>query len=265
MKNLLNSIFQLFYQLILEMGRIAVFFSESICLSFTRPYRIPELIQHIYFIGNRSVLIIVLTGLFTGLALAFQVFLGFKIVNAVNLVGSTVAFGITRELGPVLAGLIVSARAGGAMAAQLGTMRVSEQIDALEVMGINSKQYLVVPRIYAAIISMPVLCAIFDFVAILGAYFLCVNLLKLDEAIFWDKIRKNLEPHHIAEGLLKASVFGFVFSTICVYRGFFTTGGAKGVGESTNRGVVTSMVLIIVLDYFLTNLIRIYYSFIGVL
>ena len=209
-------------------------------------------------------MIISLTGLFTGLALAFQIYLGFKLVNAVNLVGPTVALGISRELGPVLTGLIVAARAGGAMAARLGTMRVNEQIDALEVMGVDTKNYLIAPRLYATLMCMPLLTAVFDFVAMAGAWFLCVKLVDLDQAIFWDKIRATVEVRHIMEGLFKALVFGFVFALICTYRGFFTKGGAKGVGEATNRGVVQSMVMIIVLDYFLSNMIRIFYLVSGI-
>lgn len=251
-------------RLIREVGQIGLFFYHTMKVSLQRPYRFPELIRHMEFIGNESVFIITLTGLFTGLALSFQIYLGFKLFNAVNMVGPTVALGITRELGPVLTGLIVSARAGGAMAARLGTMRVSEQIDALDVMGINTRQYLIAPRIYAAVFCMPLLTAIFDFVAMVGTYFLCVRMLELDEAIFWEKIASILDPRHINEGLFKATVFGLIFSVICTYRGFNTSGGAKGVGEATNQGVVQSMVMIIIMDYFLTNLIRIYYNLMGV-
>lgn len=249
--------------LINEIGLISLFFISSADLLFKKPYRTGEIIKHMEFIGNQSVGIICLTSLFTGLALSFQVYLGFKLVNAVNLVGPTVALGISRELGPVLTGLIVAARAGGAMAARLGTMRVNEQIDALDVMGVNTKQYLIAPRIAAAIICMPLLTAIFDFVAMMGSYILCVKLVELDEAIYWQKISTTIEVRHINEGLFKAAVFGLVFGLICTYRGFNTTGGAKGVGEATNRGVVQSMVMIIILDYFLSNIIRIFYVLTG--
>lgn len=249
---------------ITETGMMMMFLSSSIRLLFVKPSRVSEIIKHMEFIGNKSVGIITLTSLFTGLALSFQVYLGFKIVNAVNMVGPTVALGITRELGPVLTGLIVAARAGGAMAARLGTMRVNEQIDALDVMGVNTKQYLIGPRIAAAVICMPLLTAIFDFIAMVGSYFLVVYLVELDEAVFLQKIRETLEFRHIVEGLIKSAVFGLIFGLICTYRGFYTTGGAKGVGEATNRGVVMSMVMIIVLDYFLTNIIRIYYVVMGI-
>lgn len=247
-----------------EVGSMVNFAIEAFRSSFEKPYRYLEIVRHMEFVGNQSVIIISLTGLFTGLALSLQIYLGFKLVNAVNLVGPTVALGISRELGPVLTGLIVAARAGGAMAARLGTMRVNEQIDALDVMGVNTYQYLIAPRIYATILCMPLLTAVFDFVAMVGAWFLVVHLVDLDQAIFMDKIRSTIEVRHIMEGLFKSMVFGLVFSVICTYRGFNTKGGAKGVGDATNAGVVQSMVMIIILDYFLSNLIRIYYVATGI-
>jgi phospholipid/cholesterol/gamma-HCH transport system permease protein len=243
---------------------MTLFGYESLKLLFAQPYRYGEVLKHMEFIGNQSVGIIALTSIFTGLALSFQVYLGFKLVNAVNLVAPTVALGITRELGPVLTGLIVAARAGGAMAARLGTMRVNEQMDALDVMGINTKQYLIAPRIIAAILCMPLLTALFDFMAMVGCWFLCIKIIGLDEAIFYEKIAQTVEVYHINEGLFKGAIFGLMFSVICTFKGFNTTGGAKGVGEATNRGVVISMVSIIIIDYFLMNLIRIYYLMAGI-
>jgi phospholipid/cholesterol/gamma-HCH transport system permease protein len=249
---------------ILQLGEMTLFGYESLKLLFTQPYRYGEVLKHMEFIGNQSVGIIALTSVFTGLALSFQVYLGFKLVNAVNLVAPTVALGITRELGPVLTGLIVAARAGGAMAARLGTMRVNEQMDALDVMGINTKQYLIAPRIIAAILCMPLLTALFDFMAMVGCWFLCIKIIGLDEAIFYEKIAQTVEVFHINEGLFKGAIFGLMFSVICTFKGYNTTGGAKGVGEATNRGVVISMVSIIIIDYFLMNLIRIYYLMAGI-
>jgi phospholipid/cholesterol/gamma-HCH transport system permease protein len=246
-----------------EIGEAFIFFYESTKLIFRRPFRAEELIKHMEFVGNKSVLIIAMTSIFTGMALAYQIFLGFRLVNATNIVGPTVGLGITRELGPVLTGLIVAARAGGAMAARLGTMRVSEQIDALEVMGVDPKQYLVGPRILAAVLTVPLLCGIFDFVAMLGAHFLCVNVLGLDQAIFWDKIQAWLKPGDIFQGLIKAAVFGVTFAAVCTHRGFNASGGAKGVGDATNQGVVNSMVMIIILNFFMTNLIRFFYVVMG--
>lgn len=247
-----------------EIGLITIFAAQSVRLLFAKPYRGSEILKHMEFIGNQSVGIITLTSIFTGLALSFQVYLGFKLVNAVDLVGPTVALGISRELGPVLTGLIVAARAGGAMAARLGTMRVNEQMDALDVMGVNTKQYLIAPRLLAAVICMPLLTALFDFMAMFGSWILCTKLVGLDHAVFMSKIAATVEVRHINEGLLKAAIFGFIFAVICTYKGFNTSGGAKGVGEATNRGVVVSMVSIIILDYFLMNIIRIFYLVTGV-
>ncbi len=241
---------------ICECGITVIFLVQSVRSIFTRPSRYQEIIKHIEFIGNQSLLIIALTSAFTGMAMSFQIYLGFSLVNATNLVGPTVGLGITRELGPVLTGLIVAARAGGAMAARLGTMRVTEQIDALEVMGINPVQYLVGPRIIAALIAMPLLCGFFDFVAMGGSYFLCVHALGLDEGVFFDKIQLWLNPSDINEGLIKSAVFGLVFAAVCTYKGYNTKGGAKGVGEATNSGVVNSMVLIIAINFVMTNVIR---------
>lgn len=252
-----------FRTFIIEVGELAGFGLQGYRLFLTKPFRWPELLTHMEFIGNKSLGIIVMSGLFTGMALAYQIYLGFKLVNAVSLVGPTVGMGITRELGPVLTGLIVSARAGGAMAARLGSMRVTEQIDALEVMGVNPMQYLVSPRLVAAVIVMPLLTGVFDFAAMFGCWLVCIKLLGMDEAAFFDRTYLWLEPYHIYEGLFKAAVFGVFFAIICTHRGYLTKGGAEGVGAATNRGVVLSMVMVIASDFFLTNLINMFYNVFG--
>lgn len=244
----------------MTLGHFCIFAAAGVRSIFKKPYRFEEAFKQLEFVGNKSVSIIFLTGGFTGLALSLQIYLGFSIVGMPNLVGPTVALGIFRELGPVLSGLIVAARAGGAMAAQLGTMRVSEQIDAIKVMGVDPVQYLVGPRIIASVISLPLLCAFFDFVAMAGSYVLCVFLFEVDSALYWDKIMEWINPSDVTQGLIKAGFFGFIFSVVCTYKGYYTTGGAKGVGESTNRGVVISMVAIIIADYILTNFIRLYFQ-----
>ena len=259
-----NKIINSLIEKIKLVGKVTLFAYESLKLTFTQPYRYNEVLKHMEFVGNQSVGIIALTSVFTGLALSLQVYLGFKMVNAVNLVGPTVALGITRELGPVLTGLIVAARAGGAMAARLGTMRVNEQMDALDVMGINTKQYLIAPRIIASAICMPLLTALFDFMAMFGSWILCTKIVDLDQAVFFQKISDMVEIYHINEGLFKSFIFGIIFAVVCTYNGFYTTGGAKGVGEATNRGVVVSMVMIIITDYFLMNLLRIFYIITGI-
>lgn len=249
--------------LLSTLGHFCIFACSAIGSIFRKPYRFEEFFKQLEFVGNKSLSIIFLTGGFTGLALSLQIFLGFSLVGAPNLVGPTVALGIFRELGPVLSGLIVAARAGGAMAAQLGTMRVSEQIDAIKVMGVDPVQYLVGPRVLASVIALPLLCAFFDFIAMVGSHALCVYVLELDGAIYWDKIREWINPSDVTQGLIKAAFFGLMFSVVCTYRGYYTTGGAKGVGESTNRGVVVSMVAIIIADYVLTNFIRLYFQLVN--
>lgn len=258
-----KSILESFRLFVFDVGDLVRFGSYATTSFFRKPLRLTELFQHMEFIGNKSVGIICLTGLFTGMALTYQIFLGFKIVNATSLVGPTVALGITRELGPVLTGLIVAARAGGAMAARLASMRVTEQIDALEVMAVEPIQYLVSPRIVATVLVMPLLTGVFDFLALLGSYLLGVNVLGMDQALFLDRTELWLQPSHIFEGLFKSAVFGMFFAVICTHRGFHTKGGAEGVGSATNRGVVMSMVMIIILDFFLTNMIDIFYKMIG--
>ena len=224
------------------------------------PFRFKQLVHNMEFIGNQSLLIVLLTGVFTGLAFSYQIYRGFILINATNLVGPTVALGISRELAPVLVGLVITARAGGAMAARLGTMRVTEQIDAMEVMGVDAVQYLVAPRILAAALMLPFLCAFFSFVAMLSSYILCVSSLGLDEAMFMDKVNEWIEFRDLNEGFIKSMVFGLGFGTICTYQGFFATGGARGVGEATNKGVVHSMVYIIIVDYFVTNIMLLIYG-----
>lgn len=256
-----NSIFQSIVAFIRTTGEFVRFGAQSISLIFSKPFRWDEIIAHMEFVGNKSVVIICLSGLFTGLALAYQIYLGFKLVNLTALVGPTVGLGVLRELGPVMTGLIVSARAGGAMAARLGTMRVTEQIDALEVMGVDPVQYLVSPRIVASFITMPLLCGIFDFVAMAGCWLISVGLFGIDNASFWNRTTTYLKPYHLYEGLFKAALFGLFFAVICTQRGYNTKGGAEGVGNATNEGVVTSMVMIIILDFFVTNLINVFYTF----
>ncbi len=248
------------HRFVRETGELCIFGYRAVVLFFRKPFRAEELINHMEFVGNKSLSIIFLSGLFTGLALAYQIYLGFKQVNMANMVGPVVALAIFRELGPVLTGLLVAARAGGAMAARIGTMRVTEQIDALEVIGVDPLQYLVSPRVWASVLMLPILTAFFDFIAIIGAWLITIKILEMDEAQFWDRISTWIYPYHIYEGLFKAAIFGLCFAVICTHRGYTTTGGAAGVGSSTNRGVVLSMVFIIILDFFVTNLINTFYA-----
>jgi phospholipid/cholesterol/gamma-HCH transport system permease protein len=205
------------------------------------------------FIGVNSVFVIILTGAFTGMVLALQSYYGFRKFSSEGLVGATVALSMTRELGPVLTSLMVTGRAGAAMAAELGTMRVTEQIDALTVMALNPIKYLVTPRIIAAFLMLPLLTVIADFVGIIGGYLVGVKLLGINEGAYLEKMIKFVELNDIYNGLVKAAVFGIILSVVSCYKGFYTKGGAEGVGKSTTEAVVVSSVTILVTDYILTS------------
>ncbi len=168
--------------------------------------------------------------------------------------GATVALGMTRELGPVLTSLMVTARAGSAMAAEIGTMKVTEQVDALYVMAANPIQYLIVPRVIAGVIMVPFLTVISDFVGIVGGYFVGVGLLNINAGIFMKNITKMVELSDIFNGLVKAACFGLILSLVGCYKGFHTTGGAEGVGRATTEAVVLASITILISDYFLTAL-----------
>lgn len=236
-----------------ECGRISIMFAKSICLAFRPPFKLNYIFRQMEFIGVNSVFVIILTGVFTGMVLALQSYYGFRKFSSEGLVGATVALSMTRELGPVLTSLMVTGRAGSAMAAELGTMRVTEQIDALTVMALNPIKYLVTPRIIAAFLMLPLLTVIADFVGIMGGYLVGVKLLGINEGAYIDKMIKFVELNDIYNGLVKAAVFGIILSIVSCYKGFYTKGGAEGVGKSTTEAVVVSSVTILVTDYILTS------------
>jgi len=235
-----------------QMGGMLILLISTFGWMFRPPLKLRNIIKQMEFVGVKSTFVVVLTGTFTGMVLALQSYHGFRLFSAEGLVGSTVALSMTRELGPVLTGLMVTARAGSAMAAELGTMRVTEQIDALYVMAANPIKYLVVPRIAASVLMVPLLTAISDFLGILGGYFVGVVLLDINEGIFLDNIYKYVELDDIYNGLVKAAFFGLLLSLIGCYKGFNTRGGAEGVGMATTEAVVIASVSILVADYFLT-------------
>lgn len=206
-------------------------------------------------VGVSSVFIVGLTAIFTGMVMALQTGRAFQQFQAETLTGAVCALSITKELGPVLASLMITARSGSAMAAQLGTMQVSQQIDALTSMAINPMGYLVAPRIFAAIVVTPILTAIFDFMGMFGSWLVGVHLLKINQAVFFEKIVTYTSTSDIVEGMFKSAVFGLILASISCYKGFFTRGGAEGVGRSTTEAVVLSSVSILVFDYFLTALL----------
>ncbi len=235
-----------------EFGLVMFLFLAALVWSLRPPFRLRAIFKQMEFVGVNSLLVVILTGAFTGGVLAFQAYHGFRQFSAESLVGSTVALAMTRELGPVLTSLMVAGRAGSAMAAELGTMRVTEQIDALYTMAVNPIKYLVVPRIIAGVLTLPVLTIISDFVGIIGGYLVGVGLLKINSGIYVAKMVQLVELDDIFNGLIKSVCFGLILSLVGCYKGFYTTGGAQGVGRSTTQAVVVSSVCILISDYFLT-------------
>jgi phospholipid/cholesterol/gamma-HCH transport system permease protein len=237
-----------------ETGEILLLLIQAALWCIRPPLRLRLMFKQMEFVGVKSFNVVLLTGAFTGGVFALQTYHGFSLFGAESLVGSTVALALTRELGPVLTSLMVTGRAGSAMAAELGTMRVTEQIDALYVMAVSPIQYLVVPRLLASIIMLPVLTVICDFVGIVAGYLVGVGLLGINYGIFTSKILEYLEFKDIAMGLAKAAFFGLILALIGCYKGFYTSGGAEGVGRATTEAVVLASVLILGADYVLTAL-----------
>jgi phospholipid/cholesterol/gamma-HCH transport system permease protein len=237
-----------------ESGKILILFSKTLGLSFKPPFDFRSLLRQIEEVGIRSIPVVLITGTFTGMVLALQSYTGFKRFNAEAFVGTVVALSMTRELGPVLSGLMVSGRVGSAMAAELGTMQVTEQIDALYTLATNPIKYLIVPRFLASLIVMPILTVFADAIGILGGYLVSVNLLGSNPTIYIRRTFDYLDLEDIYIGLLKACVFGMIIATIGCYQGFNTQGGAEGVGKATTRAVVISSLLILIANYFITAL-----------
>ncbi len=237
-----------------ETGRMMLLLLEAVGWLFRPPWRWRLFFKQMEFIGVNSVFVVALTSLFTGMVLALQTYYAFRMFSAETLVGATVALSMTRELGPVITALMVTGRAGSAIAAEIGTMRVTEQVDALSVMAINPVQYLVLPRIMAGVIMLPLLTALSDFIGVLGGYLVGVKLLGIHGGIFMNKIYEFVELRDIYDGLIKAACFGLILTLVGCYKGFYTRGGAEGVGRATTQSVVLSSVLILTFDYVLTAL-----------
>jgi phospholipid/cholesterol/gamma-HCH transport system permease protein len=250
----LKAIFRPLTYVISEFGRVWFMLMETAYWTFRRPFKFNYLFKQMEFVGVKSLGIVIITGGFTGMVLALQSYSAFRRFSSEGLVGVTVALSMTRELGPVLTALMVAGRAGSAMAAELGSMRVTEQIDALTVMALNPVKYLVVPRVLASLFMLPILTVIGDFTGIVGGYFVGVKLLGINEGVFISKMVKYVGLDDIYNGLAKAAVFGLILSLISCYKGFYTKGGAEGVGRATTEAVVASSVTILISDYVLTSL-----------
>lgn len=237
-----------------ELGDMALLLGRSLLWLPRPPYRCRYFFKQLEFIGVRSLFIVVLTGLFTGMVLALQAYYGFRKFGGESLLGGAVALSMTREIGPVLTALMVTARAGSAMAAELGTMRVTEQVDALLAMAVHPIHYLALPRLGAGLIMVPLLTVIDVFIGILGGYFVGVVLVGINPGIFMQKMLEMVAARDLYNGLFKSMVFGLLLALISCHQGLKAQGGAEGVGLATTRAVVYSAVAILVGDYILTAL-----------
>ena len=243
------------------LGATTVFLFMALWEIF-RPKQLSKVIQQIYYVGARSITIIMLVSLFTGMVLGLQSYHALIKFGAVGGLGALVSLSLIRELGPVLTAIMITARAGSAITAEIGIQRISEQVDALHTMRIDPFRYLISPRITAAIISFPLLTAIFDFIGIIGGYVSGVALLGLNAGVYSHSIQSNVDMKDLTDGLIKAIVFAVIVATVCCYQGYYVhmrsdSHGAKAVGLATTSAVVTSCVLILVSDYVVTSLLLI--------
>ena len=237
-----------------EMGKMFLFLVSALLLAFRPPAKISLIIHHIKTIGVDSLSVVLLSGFFTGMVMGFQGYYSLIKFNAESRLGSFAALGLLRELGPVLSAFMVTGRTGSAMAAELGTMRATEQIDALYSMAINPIKYLVSPRIIAGLIAMPLLTALFDVVGIYGAYLIGVGLLGVSSGSYFSGMESSVVFNDVYSGFLKSVSFGFIITWVCCYKGFHAPPMATGVSQATTESVVLSFVLILVWDYFLTSI-----------
>ena len=238
--------------------------AKAIGFAFSRPFYRNDLIQQMDSIGVQSLPIVLLTGFFTGMVLALQSSVQLKTFGATMYIGRLVAASMIRELGPVLAGLMVAGRVGSGIAAQIGSMRVTEQIDALNTLGTDPIRKLVTPRVLAALIMMPTLTVINDFAGILGGNVIAAAYVGIPTSLYWRTVWEQIAgggfifkyiPNDFVHGLVKPFVFGGIISLVACNFGLKTSGGTEGVGVSTTRTVVTASILILVVDYFITQLL----------
>ncbi len=248
---------------IIELGCLTMLVGESLRSFFTVRPRVREVFKQMHFIGVKSQSVVLITGAFAGMVLCVQTFYQFqKIKMGASSLG-VVSVAMTSELGPVLAGLMVAGRVGAAITAQLGTMRVTEQIDALRTMATHPVDYLVVPRVIAAMVVMPMLTVLAVAVSIFSAYYMGVNLLGMDGAYAWKHMVFYTEPVDLILGVIKSVIFGGIIAMVGCYKGLTCGGGAEGVGKATNEAVVQACVIILISNLFITLVLRSFFQSIG--
>lgn len=243
----------MFLRLFEETGRWFQMLGRTFAWMFRAPLGLGEWFRQMVRVGVNSVPVVLLTTMFTGMVLALQVYDGFARVNAESFVGSVVALAMLRELSPVLVGLMVTGRVGSSMAAEIGTMRVTEQIDALEALATDPVHYLFVPRVVATTLMLPLLTIIGDAMGLLGGYLIAVRLLGANPTVYMQNSFQFLTLNDLFTGLVKAAVFGLILALTGCVRGYYTSGGAEGVGRATTHAVVQASLLLLLADFFLTK------------
>jgi phospholipid/cholesterol/gamma-HCH transport system permease protein len=238
----------------LYLGQVGLFAYETVVTFFVTKLKFKKVLYQLHYIGVSSLTIVFLVGVAIGAVLSIQSYIGLERFGSTQLIGPIVFLSMTREFGPVFTAIMVIGRAGSAITAELGSMRISEQIDALQTLCIDPIQYLVVPRVLASTIILPFLSIFCSFFGIIAGYITSVYILNINAETYMEAIRSNVELSDIVNGLIKAVLFGFLLSVISTYKGYFTRGGAKGLGLATTQSVVYANVTIVIADYILTSL-----------
>ena len=236
-----------------SIGALVLFAAKSVVHVFTPPWYPKLILRQFIDIGYYSLPVVGMTAIFTGMVLALQSYTGFTRFNAESAIAGVVALSVTRELAPVLAGLMVAGRIGASIAAEIGTMRVTEQIDALTTLSVNPYKYLIVPRVIAGTIMLPILVLIADIIGIYGGYIVSIYSLGFSEGSYLNQTWDILQPNDVISGLVKASVFGFLVTMMGCYHGFNSGRGAQGVGAATTYAVVSASILILISNFILTK------------
>lgn len=238
-----------------QLGEIVMLIRKCAVSIFRRPFDLALIVRQMEEVGYNSIPVVLITSLFTGMVFALNSYEGFHRFGAESLTGTVVGLAITRELAPVLTSLMVAGRAASAMAAEIGTMKVTEQIDALHTLATDPVKYLVVPRVLAGLVMVPILTASADFVGIIGGYLVSVKLLGANPYVYVNATKSFIENWDIIGGLIKAAVFGFLLGIVGCYKGLTTEGGAEGVGKSTTGAVVIASMCVLIADFFLTKIL----------
>jgi phospholipid/cholesterol/gamma-HCH transport system permease protein len=252
MLRFLAAIGAVFLAFLAATGRLVLFAGLALATLFTSPFYFRTILREMVNIGYFSLPVVGLTAIFTGMVLALQSYTGFSRFAAEGAVATVVVLSVTRELGPVISGLMVAGRVGAAMAAEIGTMRVTDQIDALTTLSADPLRYLVLPRLLAGVITLPMLVLVADIIGVFGGYLIGVYKLDFNPQAYLIGTREHLETSDVVSGLVKAAVFGFIVTLMGCYHGYYSRGGAQGVGRATTHAVVSASILILVVDYLIT-------------